>query len=192
MTLLRRVRVNPLLALLVGLLTTILLLVPAGLDFVSSAEASSSQPTYAYDSTSAATSATLNAHGASLIASPGVRTAPGVVRLIPDRSLAAKAGDDVARLATKALGPGTNIGSHVAPQMAGRGWTERLIESTIARPARTVTTRDTRRIRGGGRMDDPATAYYSPRGGYVVRNDRTGDIVQISDRTDPNWIAPWD
>ena len=39
-------------------------------------------------------------------------------------------------------------------------------------------------------MDDPATAYYSRRGGYVVRNDRTGDIVQISDRTDPNWIGP--
>lgn len=100
-----------------------------------------------------------------------------------------------ARNAAKAprlLGPGTSIGSHVAPQLGKRGWTERLIDSTIARPARTVATRDTRHIRGGGRMDDPATAYYSQRGGYVVRNDRTGDIVQVSDRTDPNWIAPWD
>jgi hypothetical protein len=41
------------------------------------------------------------------------------------------------------------------------------------------------------RMNDPATAYYSPRGGYVVRNNRTGDIVQVSDRTDPGWRAPW-
>ena len=40
-------------------------------------------------------------------------------------------------------------------------------------------------------MDDPATAYYSPRGGYVFRNDRTGDVVQVSDRTNPEWIAPW-
>ena len=55
-----------------------------------------------------------------------------------------------------------------------------------------MATRDIRHIRGGGRVDDPATAYYSGRGGYVVRNDRTGDIVQVSDRTDPNWIAPWD
>jgi hypothetical protein len=29
-------------------------------------------------------------------------------------------------------------------------------------------------------------------GGYVVRNDRTGDIVQVSDRTDLGWRAPWD
>lgn len=41
-------------------------------------------------------------------------------------------------------------------------------------------------------MDDPATAYYSGRGGYVVRNNRTGDIVQVSNRTDPGWKAPWD
>lgn len=27
--------------------------------------------------------------------------------------------------------------------------------------------------------------------GYVVRNDRTGDIVQVSDRTDSAWRAPW-
>lgn len=64
--------------------------------------------------------------------------------------------------------------------------------ATVSRVARTMATRDTRHIRGGGRMDDPAAACYSERGGYVVRNDRTGDIVQISDRTDPNWIAPWD
>jgi RHS repeat-associated protein len=43
-----------------------------------------------------------------------------------------------------------------------------------------------------GRMNDPATAYYSREGGYVVRNDRTGDIVQVSDRNDPDWVAPWD
>jgi filamentous hemagglutinin len=41
-------------------------------------------------------------------------------------------------------------------------------------------------------MNDPATAYYGRRGGYVVRNNRTGDIVQVSNRTDPGWGAPWD
>ncbi|WP_429244211.1 colicin E5-related ribonuclease [Luteibacter sp. 621] len=40
-------------------------------------------------------------------------------------------------------------------------------------------------------MNDPATAYYSRSGGYVVRNDVTGDIVQISNRNDPGWKAPW-
>jgi translation elongation factor EF-Ts len=26
---------------------------------------------------------------------------------------------------------------------------------------------------------------------YVVRNDRTGAIVQVSDKNDKNWVAPW-
>ena len=41
-------------------------------------------------------------------------------------------------------------------------------------------------------MNDPATAFIRSDSSYVVRNDRTGEVVQISDRTDPNWIAPWD
>lgn len=40
-------------------------------------------------------------------------------------------------------------------------------------------------------MDDPATAYIDAAGNYVVRNDVTGDIVQVSDRFDPNWISPF-
>lgn len=103
--------------------------------------------------------------------------------------LAAKAGEDATRL----LGPGTSFGSKVEGQLANRGWTKRLVESTIDNPARTVRWRDTRNLPGGaGRMDDPATAYYSRRGGYVVRNDRTGDIVQVSNRRKPGWKAPWD
>jgi hypothetical protein len=90
------------------------------------------------------------------------------------------------------LGPGVHIGDHIADNMARRGWTEPLIRSTIDNPVRTVPWRDMRRLPGGGRMKDPATGYYCRRGGYVVRNDRTGDIVQISDRTNPNWRAPWD
>ncbi|MBC3456567.1 colicin E5-related ribonuclease [Pseudomonas mosselii] len=26
---------------------------------------------------------------------------------------------------------------------------------------------------------------------YVVRNDRTGAIVQVSNKNDPEWVAPW-
>jgi RHS repeat-associated protein len=113
--------------------------------------------------------------------------------LTPGRSLgvtddAAKGVDDAA----KALGPGTSFGTKIERQLPNRGWTKRLVQSTIDKPVRTVTTRDTRYLPGGARLDDPATAYYGPRGGYVVRNDRTGDIVQVSDRTDPAWTAPWD
>ena len=105
--------------------------------------------------------------------------------------VAAKAGD-AARAAPKALGPGTSVGPKIERQLPGRGWTQRLVQSTIDDPVRTVPWRDTRHLRGGGRMDDPATGYYSRRGGYLVRNDRTGDIVQVSDRTNPAWRAPWD
>jgi hypothetical protein len=76
--------------------------------------------------------------------------------------------------------------------MVKRGWSRGAVDNAISNPSRIVTTRDTRHLPGGGRMDDPATAYYGKDGGYVVRNDRTGDIVQVSDRTDTNWRAPWD
>ncbi|WP_341864618.1 colicin E5-related ribonuclease [Pseudomonas deceptionensis] len=26
----------------------------------------------------------------------------------------------------------------------------------------------------------------------MVRNDRTGAIVQVSNKNDPEWVAPWD
>ncbi|MBZ9048180.1 hypothetical protein H5T11_26845, partial [Escherichia coli] len=35
--------------------------------------------------------------------------------------------------------------------------------------------------------NDPATVYGSP-GKYVVVNDRTGEVTQISDKTDPGWV----
>lgn len=96
-----------------------------------------------------------------------------------------------ARAVPKALGPGTSIGAKTEAQLASRGWTERLVQSTIDKPTRTVSTRDTRHLPDGGRMNDPATAYYGRRGGYVVRNDRTGDVVQVSNRRNPGWKAPW-
>ena len=43
----------------------------------------------------------------------------------------------------------------------------------------------------GTRLNDPATGYVAKDGSYVVRSDRTGAIVQISDNNDKNWVAPW-
>lgn len=37
------------------------------------------------------------------------------------------------------------------------------------------------------KRDDPATAYFRGDGSYVIRNDRTNEIVQLSDRNDPDW-----
>ena len=78
-------------------------------------------------------------------------------------------------------------------QMSKRGWTEESIHETIDNPVRTVAARDTRWFPGADKaLNDPATAYYSSDGGYVVRNDNTGEIVQISNKFKPNWKAPWD
>jgi hypothetical protein len=107
-------------------------------------------------------------------------------------SAAGGGGRATPRVQRPALDPGTKFGAKIEGQLRARGWTKRLVESTIRNPARIVKTRDIRAVEGGGRMNDPATVYYSARGGYVVRNNRTGDIVQISNRLNPNWRAPWD
>lgn len=77
-------------------------------------------------------------------------------------------------------------------QMEQRGWTKSSVGETINKPNKTYKTRDVRhKPDGSGRMDDPATGYVNSDGSYVVRNDRTGDIVQISDRKNPNdWFYP--
>ncbi|MDO5658168.1 MAG: polymorphic toxin-type HINT domain-containing protein [Paracoccus sp. (in: a-proteobacteria)] len=93
--------------------------------------------------------------------------------------------------------PPNNIVTQIAPkierQIGRRGWDRTSIDETIAQPHRTVTTRDIRHNpQTGARNDDPATAYINVDGSYVVRSDRSGDIVQISDRTNPNWASPFD
>ena len=81
----------------------------------------------------------------------------------------------------------------IGKQMKKRGWTEEAIQETLNNPVRTVKTRDRRWLPGAdGPLDDPATAYYASDGSYVVRNDKTGAIIQISNKNDSNWVAPWD
>lgn len=86
----------------------------------------------------------------------------------------------------------SSIGPKIANQMESRGWTDQLVDDTIANPTTTVATRDVRHTADGTRMNDPATAYLRDDGSYVVRNDVTGDIVQVSNRNDSGWRAPWD
>lgn len=121
-----------------------------------------------------------------------IKYADEVGDVIKGGNRAADAASAAAKAEPKLLGPGTQFGAKIEGQLAGRGWTKDLVQSTIDKPARTVPWTDTRHLPGGGRMNDPATVYYGQRGGYVVRNNRTGDIIQVSDRTDPGWIAPWD
>ena len=87
--------------------------------------------------------------------------------------------------------PTYHIGAKIRKQMATRGWTLTEIEEVLSHPTRTIATRDTRYLLDGARMDDPATAYVRQDGHYVVRNDRTSDIIQVSNRRDPAWKAPF-
>lgn len=97
-----------------------------------------------------------------------------------------------AALSSGAVGEvATAIGSKIEGQMGKRGWTSESIEGTIAQPSRTASTMDTRHLPGGGRMRDPATAYINADESYVVKNNRTGDVVQVSNRNDPNWQSPF-
>jgi filamentous hemagglutinin len=85
-----------------------------------------------------------------------------------------------------------SVGEHISSSMEKRGWTTDSIERTLNKPARIMKAQDTRNLGNGLRMNDPATAYINKDGSYVVRNNRTGDIVQISNRNDSNWGQPKD
>ncbi|MBB1287395.1 hypothetical protein HRH25_23670, partial [Flavisolibacter sp. BT320] len=69
----------------------------------------------------------------------------------------------------------------IAKQMVKRGWTKDLIHKTVNNPytKRAATNKET---------GNAATAYFTKDGSYVVRDNITGQIIQVSDRLDPKWI----
>lgn len=69
-----------------------------------------------------------------------------------------------------------------ANQLARRGWTREAINETVNNP---FTTRAaTNRATGNA-----ATAFFRKDGSHVIRDNVTGDLVQMSDRANPaNWI----
>ncbi|MGE0267467.1 MAG: colicin E5-related ribonuclease [Candidatus Omnitrophota bacterium] len=69
----------------------------------------------------------------------------------------------------------------ITKQISERGWTKESIHSTILNP----TQRKTAINKATG---NKATAFFSKDGSYVVKDDVTGDIIQISDKTDPFWV----
>lgn len=81
------------------------------------------------------------------------------------------------------------IDGKIKDQIRGRGWTEQDIKDAVAKGAsgKSVDKRSPKKTPPDylGR-NDPATVYGEP-GEYVVVNDRTGEVVQVSDKKDPNW-----
>ena len=69
----------------------------------------------------------------------------------------------------------------IAKQMGRRGWTKELIHETVNNPfaIRAATNRAT---------GNAATAYFQKNGSYIVKDNVTNEVVQISNRLDFNWI----
>lgn len=84
-----------------------------------------------------------------------------------------------------------SIALKIKKQMNKRGWSEKQVMDAINNPSKTASTSDVRNNPITGiKNDDPATAYFDSEGNYVVQNDETGDIVQVSDKNDPEWNIP--
>ena len=75
-----------------------------------------------------------------------------------------------------------HIDDKIAAQLSARGWTKQEVRDAVDAPPIGTSTDHTR-----GRAE-PATVYGSKYGGYVIVNDMTRHVVQVSDKTDPGWI----
>lgn len=70
-------------------------------------------------------------------------------------------------------------------QLSRRGRTKESVNNTVNDPF--VTRKAENKANG-----NPATAYFHKDGSYVVRDDITGELVQMSDRSNPSEWIPYD
>ncbi len=112
-----------------------------------------------------------------------VRTLAGIGQHSHDSESAPTTASEL--IATK---PGAEvaIGEKISGQMEPRGWTPKTIGETVANPVETHPVWDhTTGTKQAG------TAYVRADGSYVVVNDATRTVVQVSDTTNPNWKPVW-
>ncbi|MCR5460118.1 MAG: hypothetical protein K6F51_09500 [Acetatifactor sp.] len=81
------------------------------------------------------------------------------------------------------FGSNTKSAQKLANQMSRRGWTEDLVKQTVDAP---YTTRASLNKATG----NDATVFYTERGSYVIVDDVTYEIVQVSDNVNPETWAP--
>jgi Colicin E5 ribonuclease domain len=95
------------------------------------------------------------------------------------------AGSSISVAASTSTGIGYSIFSQINPkiakQMANRGWTKSLIHNTINNPF--ATRAATNRATGNA-----ATAFFEKSGSYVVKDNVTNQVIQISNKLDSKWI----
>ena len=74
-----------------------------------------------------------------------------------------------------------NITDKFSKQMGKRGWTQGVLTSTVKKP---YTTRSAINKATGNK----ATTYFNKDGSYVVKDNNTRNIIQVSNRKDHKWV----
>jgi hypothetical protein len=75
----------------------------------------------------------------------------------------------------------SQITPKITAQMARRGWTKELIHDVVNNPF-------AMRIAKNRATGNYATAFFTSEGYYVVKDNVTNEIIQISNRLDPGWV----
>jgi hypothetical protein len=109
--------------------------------------------------------------------------APGGTVRVGGKVAAETAGKVVSKVVANELvfGSGTKSATKLLNQMNARGWTEETVKKTVSNP---FTTRSSTNLSN----NNPATAYFNKDGSYVVVDDITKEVMQISNKLDPKWI----
>lgn len=126
-------------------------------------------------------------NGASASPSPGTATAgsSGANAQLPT------ANGGVAAAGTSSA---TNVGKvvidgKIGSQLEARGWTQQEVQAVVNEGpvGTTMDNRSAGKTPDGLPRNDSASVYGS-KSGYVVVNDRTDEVVQVSGKNDPGWI----
>ena len=94
-----------------------------------------------------------------------------------------KGGTSSIKSADLIFGSSTKSKQKLMSQMDSRGWSEELLNNTVDNPY-------TIRISMNKATGNPATVFYTQRGSYVIVDDITKQIVQISDNINPSTWVP--
>ncbi len=97
------------------------------------------------------------------------------------KGVGAKISKWLSSLGKKGAGKSPGISAKISRQMGTRGWEKDTLADTLDNPA--ARSSATNKATG-----NEATAYFRDDGSYVVKDSVTGDIVQVSNRNDPNWV----
>ncbi|NJL12483.1 MAG: hypothetical protein HC913_05475 [Microscillaceae bacterium] len=83
--------------------------------------------------------------------------------------------------ATKTSSIFSQITPKIVKQMGRRGWTKELIHETVNNPFTT-------RVASNKATGNAATAYFQKNGSYIVKDNITNEVIQISNRLDSKWV----